>query len=150
MNLLRSLLLLAIAAFGLSGILSEVTNPSVTFRFELTAGVGWFAIAIVSAGFLFLAIRARWLPLYCWYALPLIIGVGVGLLMEHNLKGGSFDLLSEFRSGVIGFAVALTSFAAFQYWADQRGQRDWYVLITLTGFLSLSSVVGFAAYSTPL
>ena len=136
MRILRVILLLAVAASGI-GLVADTLLHS-PFRFELTAGVGFFVAAVVIAALVFHAIGKGTMPFRCWYLVPVILGVGVGLLGGYNLRG----FLSDVSAFSLGVGAALVSFAALQFWADRQGRRDWYGLAVLAAIVLVNGAAG--------
>lgn len=114
-----------------------------SFRIELSAGIAVFAATVVVVLVLFRAIQIGKLPLRCWYALPVIIGLGVGVSAGQYVYGG---LLSELGAVLLGVGTVLCSYSALQFWADTRGPRDWYGILTLTGLLLLNTFFGMVVW----
>ncbi len=140
MMILRNLVLLSLAILGVGMAVETVFSSGV--KFEFTRGIVFFAAAIAVAVVVCLAIRAKRLPLRSWYALPLIIGTGFGILGNYNLKGW----LSDISGATLGVAALIFSFAALQYWADKRGARDWSGIVVLCSLLILNLVAGAVMY----
>jgi hypothetical protein len=137
LQILRIIALLVIAAAGAAMAADALQHAEL--RLRLNAGAVYLAAALALAGVIFHAIRSGRLPLRSWYALPLIIGAGVGIFGDYNATA----LLSDFWGMMLGLSAAIISYAILQYWADRQGTRDWYG-IALFGALALAAGISGA------
>ncbi|MDX1711104.1 MAG: hypothetical protein R3316_08195 [Rhodovibrionaceae bacterium] len=136
MTALRNILISAIGLIG--AVLIIGTLFDFALRLQSATGLAVLILSVAISLLLHWLIRRNRAPFRLWYALPIVLGGGVGLFAETALVGW----FSDIGALMMGLGTGLLSFAVLQLWADTRGKRDWYALLPVTGLVLASIAAG--------